>query len=427
MKNNENSLIKKSKEICKRLFFSNYNEMENTLVKSNHHTSQSENMIAVDQTCADAIAIFPNNENSDNSVPNSQQTEKSNNDTSPERNYASGIHNLAKKLITHHDIIPETDVDEDDDDICNITFTQHINEKIENDSQCFSLDRDIHRSRRNVLITITTKYKPPSTERILESMTLYGIPKYRSQKPFFGNKLDYAKQKESSNTNTLRFDVPIFKSSLEEITSIKLWRRMKVNEFYPSGASIKTYHIKRTLAGYNPLTIKPLVAPPSSKDIKNWIRAKRYLLEKNCDAKSCKQNKEKELNVQSAQHSSINIVNERNEPQQGTSSNLISHDSNIEESDSSIFQQSMLSRISNDTKKFEFTQNSDNLQVSGESLNPSLKEALENPLLHKQNKMQQQLGISYGQIECLSKGSYGNVSNENLQNARTITAVSLLF
>lgn len=427
MKNSENSLVKKSKEICKRLSFFNDNEMENTLVESNHHASPSENTITVDQTRADAIAIFSNNENSDNSVPSSQQTEKSNNDTSPERNYASGIRNLAKKLITLHDIIPETDLDEDDDDICNTTFTQHINEKIENDSQCFSLDRNIHRSQRNALITITTKYKPPNTERILESMTLYGIPKYRSQKPFFGNKLDYAKQKESSNTNTLRFDVPIFKSSLEEITSIKLWRRMKVNEFHPSGASIKTYHIKRTLAGYNPLTIKPLVAPPSSKDIKTWIRAKRYLLEKNRDVKSCKQNKEKELNVQNAQHSSINIVNERDEPQQGTSNNSISNNSNTEESDSSIFQQSMLSRISNDTRKFEFTQNSDNLQISGESLNPSLKKALENPLLHRQNKMQQQLGVSYGQIECLSKESYGNVSNENLQNARAITAVSLLF
>lgn len=420
-------MVAKSKEICKRLSFFNYNEIENT-VKSNYHASQSENMITVDQTRANAIAIFSNNENSDNSVPSSQQTEKSNNDTSPERNYASGIRNLAKNMITLHDIIPETDLDEDDDDTCNTTFTQHINEKIENDSQCFSLDRNIHRfkdsSRRNALIMMTTKYKPPSIERILESMTLYGIPKYRSQKPFFGNKLDYAKQKESSNTNTLSFDVPIFKSSLEEITSIKLWRRMKVNEFHPSGANIKTYHIKRTLAGYNSLTIKPLVAPPSCKDIKNWIKAKRYLLEKNRDVKSCKQNKEKELNVQ---QSSINIVNERDELQQGTSSNSISNNSNIEESDSSIFRQNMLSRISNDTRKFEFTQNSDNLQISGESLNPSLKQALENPLLHKQNKMQQQLGVSYGQIECLSKGSYGNVSNENLQNARAITAVSLLF
>ncbi|CAL1675382.1 unnamed protein product [Lasius platythorax] len=425
MENNENLLVKKSKEIRKRLSFLNYDEMENTLVESDRHASQSKNLIAfehpIDQVRADAITISFNNENSDNSVPNSQQTEKSNNDTSPERNYASGIHNLEKKnLMIFHDIIPETDL-EDEDDVCNTTFTQHVNDKIENDSQC-SLGRNIHRSRRNALITITTKYKPPSTERILESMTLYGIPKCRWQKPFFGNKVDFAKQKESSNTNTLRFDVPTFKSSLEEITSIKLWRRMKVNEFYPSGASIKTHHIKRTLAGYNLLTIKPLMAPPSSKDIKNWIRAKRYLLEKNRDVKSCNRNKEKELNVQNAQHSSINIVNERDELQQGTSNNSISNNSSVEESDSLMLQRSVISRTSDETRKFEFTQNSDNLQISGDSLNPSLKKALENPLLHKQSKMQQQLGVSYGQIECSSKGSYGNVSNENLQNARAITA-----
>ncbi|KMQ94289.1 dna polymerase zeta catalytic subunit-like protein [Lasius niger] len=425
MENNENLLVKKTKEIRKRLSFLNYDEMENTLVESDRHASQSKNLIAfehpIDQVRADAITISFNNENSDNSVPNSQQTEKSNNDTSPERNYASGIHNLEKKnLMIFHDIIPETDL-EDEDDVCNTTFTQHVNDKIENDSQC-SLGRNIHRSRRNALITITTKYKPPSTERILESMTLYGIPKCRWQKPFFGNKVDFAKQKESSNTNTLRFDVPTFKSSLEEITSIKLWRRMKVNEFYPSGASIKTHHIKRTLAGYNLLTIKPLMAPPSSKDIKNWIRAKRYLLEKNRDVKSCNRNKEKELNVQNAQHSSINIVNERDELQQGTSNNSISNNSSVEESDSLMLQRSVISRTSDETRKFEFTQNSDNLQISGDSLNPSLKKALENPLLHKQSKMQQQLGVSYGQIECSSKGSYGNVSNENLQNARAITA-----
>ncbi|XP_029174369.1 DNA polymerase zeta catalytic subunit [Nylanderia fulva] len=412
MKNSENLLVKKTKEIRKKLSFLNDDEMESTLVESDHHASRSENLIehSVDQVREDPIAISFNNENSDNSVFNSQQTEKSNNDTSPERNYASGIRNSAKTSLTLHDIIPETDLDEDEDEVCNTTFTQHVNEKLENDSQCLSLERNIHQSRRNALITITTKYKPPSTERILESMTLYGIPRCRWQKPFFGNKVDFSKQKESSNMNSLRFDVPTFKSSLEDITSIKLWRRMKVNEFHPSGASIKTHHIKRTLAGYNLLTIKPLIPPPSSKDVKNWIRAKRYLLNK-------EKNKGKELNVQNAQHSSINIVNERDEPQQGIS-NHSSNNSTVKESDSSVLQRS---ETSDDSRKFEFTQNSDNLQMSRNSLNPSLKRALENPLLHKQNKMQQ-LGVSYGQIECSSKESFGSVSSQNLQNARAITA-----
>jgi len=256
-------------------------------------------------------------------------------------------------------------------------------------------------------------------------MTMYGIPKCRSQKPFFGNKLDLAKQKESLNTNASYFDEPMFKSSLEEITNIKLWRRMKVNEFYPSGANIKSYHIKRTLAGYNSLTIKPLMEPPSSKNVKDWIRAKKYISKQNSDAKSCKQNKEKALNVQNVQHPSINnAINEEINPQPGTSNNLISNDSNMERHiDSLMPQQSILNRTS-EIRKLE-TQNSSNSLISEKTLDPSLKKVLANPLLYKQET---QLGVSYGQIEYSSKGSYGsNVSKENLQKARAVTVVSVLF
>jgi len=158
---------------------------------------------------------------------------------------------------------------------------------------------------------------------------------------------------------------------------------MKVNEFYPSGANIKSYHIKRTLAGYNSLTIKPLMEPPSSKDVRDWIRAKKYISKKNSDVKSCKQNKEKALNVQ---HPSINAINEEIKPQPGTSNNLINNDSNVGHIYLSLIsQQSMLSKTSDEIRKLE-TQNSDNSLVSENSLDPSLKRALENPLLHKQDR-----------------------------------------
>ncbi|XP_036146254.1 DNA polymerase zeta catalytic subunit isoform X2 [Monomorium pharaonis] len=417
-KNSENSLIEKSKEIRKRLSFW---EEEDAFTKSDHNASQSETLIASGRKDQDTIALVSSNENSNDSFLNSQCTEKSNNDTSPERNYASGVQNLVKKSIKFHDdIIPETDLDEDEEDVCNITFTQHLNQKIESDSQSSSLERSSRHSSRNTIITITTKYQPPSPGRILETMTMYGIPKCRSLKPFFSDKLDLAKQKESSNANAPYFDVPAFKSSLEEVTSIKLWRRMKVNEFYPSGANIKSCYIKRTLAGYNSLTIKPLIEPPSSKDVKNWIRAKKYISEKNLAAKSCKSSKEKMLNVQDVQHPSISAINEKNKSQPGPSNNLNNNDSNVEEhAHSPMSQQSALSRTSDKTRK-EFTQNSANSQNSSEnSLDSSLKKALENPLLHKQDKSH--LGVSYGQIECLSKGSCSNVSNENLQKVRAIT------
>ncbi|KAG5327593.1 REV3L polymerase, partial [Pseudoatta argentina] len=421
----EKSFIKTNKEVRKRLSFLDYDEEEDTFVESDCNKNQSETLIALghssNQIHEETAILISSNANSDNSVPNSQCTEKSINDVSPERNYTSDIQNLAKKFIkTHNDVIPETDLDDDEEDVCNITFTQHFNQKIESDSQSSLSEQRAHRSSKNAIITITTKYKPPSPGRILESMTMYGIPKCRSQKPFFGNKLDLAKQKEFLNTNAPYFDEPAFKSSLEEITSIKLWRRMKVNEFYPSGANIKSYHIKRTLAGYNSLTIKPLMEPPSSKNVRDWIRAKKYISKQNSDAKSCKQNKEKALNVQDVQHPSINATNKEIKSQPGTSNNLISNNSNVERHiDSLMPQQSMLNKTSDETKKLE-TQNSNDSLISEKSLDPSLKRALANPLLHKQDKTQ--LGVSYGQIECSSKGSYGsNVSNENLQKARAVT------
>lgn len=403
-------------------------EVEDTIAESDHLTRQPENLIAsqlVDQAHTGATA-FPfemkmkrnSNENDDDSFSNSLYTQRSIS-TSPERHYASSIDNLAKISKKVHDIIPETDLDEDDEDACNQTFTQHINQKMESDSQSVSLERTICSSPRNKLITITTKYKPPSSERILKSMTLYGIPKCRWQKPFFGNKLDLAKQKESLSANTSYFDIPVFKSSLDEITSIRLWRRMKVNEFHPSGTSIKTCHVKRTLAGCYSLTIKPLATPPSSKDMKNWVRAKKYLAEKN-NVKSHKRNKEDASNIQQNMESS---VDQKKELQRGTSIDSSSNNSDKKESDSLMLQQSVLSGMSDKTRRSDFTQNSDNLQTSRVSLNPSLQKILENPLLYKENKSQ--LGVSYGQIECLSKGSNDNPSNENLQNVRAITLVSL--
>ncbi|KAL6255967.1 hypothetical protein P5V15_013204 [Pogonomyrmex californicus] len=417
--NSENSSIKKNKEVRKRLSF--LDDEEDIFTKSDHNMSQSDTLIALghsnDQTHVDATIFTFCNENSNDSVPNSQYTEKNNDDASPERNYALGARSLVKKSVNPvNDIIPETD--EDEEDICNTTFTQHLNQKIESDSQSSSLERNTRCSSKNALITITTKYKPPSPKRIVESMTMYGIPKCRWQTPFFSNKLDLAKQKESLNMNAPSFDVPAFKSSLEEVTSIKLWRRMKVNEFYPSGANIKSYHIKRTLAGYKSLTIKPLVEPPSPKDIRDWIRAKKYLSEKNQNIKLCKQNMEEISNVQNVQCSSINIINEEIEPRPGTSDNLINN-LNMGSQTTCLVIPHQNSGTSDKTEKLESTHNSDSSEISENSLAPSLKKALDNSLLHKQDKTQ--LGVSYGQIEYSSKGSCGNVSNENLQKARAVT------
>lgn len=302
----------------------NYDETKNTSAELNQRASQSENFITfehlVDQAHADANIFSCSNENDEDNVSSSQYTERTDNDISPDRNYVSRVHNLANKSMKFQDyIIPETpdiaDIDEDEENICQTTFTQYINQKAESDSQNFSSDKSTYRSPKDALIIVTTKYKSPSSERISQSMALYGIPKCRADQPFFSNMLDLVKQKESLNTNTSYFDVPAFKSNIEEITSIKLWRRMKVNEFYPSGSSIKTCHLKRTLAGYNLLTIKPLTAPPSSKDIKKWIRTKKYLSEKDYDVKLQK----------NIHNSPINTINVDKKSQSETSNCSVSN------------------------------------------------------------------------------------------------------
>ncbi|EFN82226.1 DNA polymerase zeta catalytic subunit [Harpegnathos saltator] len=408
----DDSLIKRSIAVRKRLQFSNFDKVENTHAESEQR--QSENSIAhghsVVEVHADATAFSSSND--EDTVLNSQHTEISN-DTSPERDYASSardVRSRSRKL--HDDIIPETDVDEDEEDACNTTFTQRVSQKMESDSQTISSQRNI-RSSSNAFITITTRYKPPTSERIAESLALYGIPGCRAEKPFFSNKLDLAKYKESSSTSALCFDVPAFKSSLEDITSIKLWRRMKVNEFYPSGSNIKTCRLKQTLAGYSLLTIKPLASPPSFKDVRNWIRAKEYLSKKDHDVKSCKRANEKAPpDAQDVHEPPINIVNASNESRPGTLNQSSSNTLIMERS------VSLLSGTSDDDRKFEYTQNSDGSQDSENSLNPSLKKVLENPLLYKHNETEQR--FSYGQIEYSSKGSHGNVSNENLQNVRAV-------
>ncbi|XP_032687505.1 DNA polymerase zeta catalytic subunit isoform X2 [Odontomachus brunneus] len=413
-RSNEDSLIKGSIAVRKKLHFSHYDEVENIFTAPEHRANQFESSIAfghlIDKVHADATTFSSSND--EDNVPSSQYTEVSD-DTSPERNHASNIRNVKSTLRKlHDDVIPETDLDEDEEeDVCNTTFTQRVSQKMK--SQTLLSQRSV-RSSRDALITITTKYKPPDPEKIEESMALYGIPKCRMEKPFFSNKLDLAKHKKSSSANAPSFDVPAFKSSLQDITSIKLWRRMKVNEFYPSGSNIKTCHLKRTLAGYNLLTIKPLVTPPSSKDVRNWVRAKEYLSKKEHDAKSCKLVKGRmSLSAQDVPDPPID-VNKNDESLPGTSNQLISTTSSIERS------VSLLSETSDDDRKFEHTQNSDDCQNSGDTLNPSLRKALENPLLYKQNERVQH--FSYGQIEYSSKGSYGNVSNENLQNVRAVAA-----
>lgn len=276
--------------------------------------------------------------------------------------------------------------DEDEEDICNMTYTQYLNRKLETELNAptpLSLENASDVSKRR-LITIITKFNPPSKERIINSMKIYGCWRSKSVAPFFSNKVDLIKQKEKSNQIN---DLVPFKCCLDRVTGIKIWRRVKINEFYPSGSSIKSCNIKRVLAGYNPLIIHSLIDPPTPKNVKTWLQAKKYLLK--VDNKH-KVTKDRRIN---------------------TTGNLI-NETFIDDA--------------HEKKNSPNSHNSQHSNRSNDSVNSSLRKMLENPLLYKNIATQQYLGISYGQIEYTMKDHSGNVADENLQNARGLTTVVTL-
>ncbi|KAK2584377.1 hypothetical protein KPH14_006763 [Odynerus spinipes] len=257
--------------------------------------------------------------------------------------------------------IDDPDVSESDleENICNITFTQYIEEKIRNENQSSQSSHTSTDQTNKNLITITPKFNPPTREHVLQSLAKCGISKSMQKEPFFSNKLDLIKQKEMPS-NTFNFSsIPSFKSSLEGVTGIKLWRRMKVNEFYPSGSSIKSSCMKKVLAGYNLVTIQPLFKPPSVKAVKVWLKSKKLPAIENKQIDSS--------NTSMSGHSSS--------------------------SNSDLFKSTMT------------TQGDTSI----------------NAVMYKDNDVSQHLGISHGQIECASKKKMDNISLQNLQHARTVT------
>ncbi|XP_012150991.1 DNA polymerase zeta catalytic subunit isoform X2 [Megachile rotundata] len=291
---------------------------------------------------------------------------------------------IKQSINTYEDDIQDKTVhinenNEDEEDFCNMTYTQYLNSKLEielNTPTLLSLESTSDATKKS-LVTITTKFNPPSKERIINSMKMYGLAKVKSDTLFFSNKVDLIKQKEHSNKIT---DIVPFKCCLDNVTGIRIWRRVKINEFYPSGANIKSCDIKRVLAGYNSLIIQPLIRPPTPKNVKTWLQAKKYLLRQD--------NKNKEMKNKT-NDTTENVVNK--------------------------------SSVDDEKKSSQNSNNSQHLSGLNINVNSSLRKMLENPLLYKNNDSQQYLGISFGQIDYSMKGHSGNVEDENLQHARGLT------
>lgn len=417
-------ILKNNETVRKQLSFLNTNEKEIDSTKNNIDECHSEHLSLIEKII---------NENND--VINNHIMSFSDESTLPictkkdvKVNYEHNLLNTSKTDVDlyvkdiFHNTLQENEEEkledvEDTEDICNMTYTQYLNKKLELESELnntnFVSIKTISNITKDKLITITTKFNPPSQQRVVNSMKTYDISECKSSGPFFSNKVDLMKQKENSNKNNNFNDLIAFKSSLYRVTSIKLWRRMKINEFYPSGANIKSCNVKRVLAGYNSIIIQPLIHPPTPKSVRTWLRAKEYLLKKSNKDIEIRHNPGSEKDVKEVK---INLSN--------CDKNIIEYVDNEVHNTVNKMPTVSYKHAKEELQTFNSPQYSTG---STDSLNPSLRKILEDPLLYKNNDTQHCLGISYGQIEHTVKGYSGNIADENVRNAKGPYMVNTYF
>lgn len=392
---------KNNKQICKKLSFMNINNEEISSVKDNiyfENLSLTKEIIDNIHKSNDSISISIVNSNCHgNSIKlhtreNEKVNYKYNLPSTSKDNTNLYLDNTSDQMsLKHKNIDEDEDEDEDEEDVCNMTYTQYLNGKLESESNTPNIMalKDISGTETK-LITITSKFNSPSRERIINSMKMYDILESKFNSLFFSNKIDLIKfmQRKNLSNNGIYKVIP-FKCSLDRVTGIKLWRRVRINEFYPSGSSIKSCNIKRVLAGYNALIIHPLIQPPTSKNVKTWLQAKKHLSKKN---------------------NNYEVKDNIDVPRDIKESNI-------------------LNKIlaNNRYMKSQCSGSSEHSSKSNNSFNSSLQKMLENPLLYKNNDTPQYLGISYGQIEYTLKGYSSNIENENRQNAKGLTVVILSY
>ncbi|XP_033359332.1 DNA polymerase zeta catalytic subunit isoform X5 [Bombus vosnesenskii] len=383
-------ILKNNKQICKKLNFMNINNKEISSVKDNiyfENLSLTKEIIDNIHKSNNSISISTmNSKCHGNSIKlHTRENEKVNYEynlpSTSRDNVNLYLDNTSDQMSLIHKNIDE---DEDEEDVCNMTYTQYLNGKLESESNTPNIMalKDIS-GIETKLITITSKFNSPSRERIINSMKMYDILESKFNSLFFSNKIDLIKFKQRKNLSNNIYKVIPFKCSLDRVTGIKLWRRVRINEFYPSGSSIKSCNIKRVLAGYNTLIIHPLIQPPTSKNVKTWLQAKKYLSKKN-NNNEVKDNIDFPRDIKES-----NILNK-----------ILANN---------LYMKSQCSGSSEHSSK------------SNNSFNSSLQKMLENPLLYKNNDTPQYLGISYGQIEYTLKGHSNNIENENRQNAKGLT------
>lgn len=211
----------------------------------------------------------------------------------------------------------------------------------------------------DIIVTLTPKTNPPSTEDVVNSLESYGLPGCVNVQPFFSDQADADAQ---SNVNGLLFRVrgpanlPAFRPSLESVTSLGDWRRMKVREFR---GNVDSGNLRLKLADREKVvSTRPVQLPPDRKSVEGWLEERRRLAREEERLKR----KQEERSEDGSQR-------------------------RTQESDGSALGDAFL-----------------NLSRAG-------------------TEASRHLGVSCGQIEFNTRASVGNIANENLANAKALATV----
>ncbi|XP_015117259.1 uncharacterized protein LOC107041289 [Diachasma alloeum] len=338
-----------------------------------------------------------------------------------------------------------------EDNLWNMTFTQYIcsqQVKTTGSSSERSCSQALGDARKS--IKIIPRYNAPSVERVRGTMATYGIPTCRNPQAFFSKQADAPGQKELAH-RVLKVpgkglvDVAPFKSSMEGITGLNRWRRMKINEFHPSKGKIQASSIRQSLAGHRSIVITPLLPPPSLKIVKTWIKARGYLKRQRDEERRRREeeknqqteqiNKELETNTESqnknkpvnAAESDENTSDSSDSSIVGPSPEKIIHSNSLRllgrTPRNSQVERTLLTSTSRTCRlmaSMEEEPSMDSEKSSSKSLNPSVMSMLEKSKLFK-TQTSKHPGISCGQIECVSDSTRSDVENENMQNAKAVT------
>lgn len=321
-----------------------------------------------------------------------------------------------------------------------VTFTEFTNTEL-NSSLKLSR-RSISKLHSNRLVSITPKFCPPTRQHVIDSLSTYGIPSYRNQEPFYSNRNDVRQHKDTVHQIINKKDVsefPPFKSEIGGVVGIKLWRRMKVNEFHSFSVKLNSANIRKGLAERRLITITPLHLPPDRKNVVNWIKNRKRLKRKENEKICQKEENKSEDNAESNKNQKVNEKQENgklvNENESGNESKKESK--NKAEDRNEEVKQNENSGNSARSSPFGLSPMSKEADSSGgktrESLgnNSSLYSTLRpSELLTTQKKKGKNLkGLSLGQIDFSmdETKSESDVANQNLQNAKAITTVSFII